>query len=263
MAIIDIFVGERPVKKANTLHTDGRDKLFAEMLDGVESFVFDERVARVFPDMIRRSVPGYYNLVSLIGVVAAKFATPGSCVYDLGCSLGAVTASMISSVGPGKCRFVAVDSSGPMIERCRSNLEGIGMLPDFEAVESDIRSIDVSNASVVVLNYTLQFIPVDDRPCVLEAICKGLNPGGALILSEKIVSEHTDEQVAMECLHEAFKKANGYDDLEISRKRSALEKVLVPETAGEHVRRLRAAGFTKVYQWFQCVNFHSFIAIKP
>ena len=54
--------------------SDGRDRLYAEPLSDVEAFVFDEKVAAVFPDMIRRSVPGYGSVIALTGIIADEMA---------------------------------------------------------------------------------------------------------------------------------------------------------------------------------------------
>jgi tRNA (cmo5U34)-methyltransferase len=63
-------------------------------------------------------------------------------------------------------------------------------------------------------------------------------------------------------LHHAFKRANGYSELEVSQKRTALENVLVPETLDTHRARLREAGFGAVDAWFQCFNFASLLAFR-
>ena len=49
-----------------------RDRLYAEPRSDVEAFVFDDKVAAVFPDMIRRSVPGYGNVIAMTGVIARQ-----------------------------------------------------------------------------------------------------------------------------------------------------------------------------------------------
>ena len=87
-------------------------------------------------------------------------------------------------------------------------------------------------------------------------------PGGALVLSEKIAFEDNKEAKLNEDLHLAFKKANGYSELEIAQKRSAIENVLIPETLATHLDRLKQAGFSQAQVWFQCMNFVSIIAIK-
>ncbi len=71
-----------------------KDQLFAAPIARLGDFSFDEQVADVFPDMIQRSVPGYSNILSAIGMMTERFAQPGSNLYDLGCSLGAATLMM-------------------------------------------------------------------------------------------------------------------------------------------------------------------------
>ena len=124
------------------------------------------------------------------------------------------------------------------------------------------RSATRADASVVVFNFTLQFIPPAQRDALLARIGSAMRPGGVLVLSEKIRFEDEHLQALNTDLHHAFKRANGYSDLEISQKRSALENVLVPETIATHQQRLRNAGFTSVDVWFQCFNFASLVAIK-
>ena len=62
--------------------------------------------------------------------------------------------------------------------------------------------------------------------------------------------------------HHDFKRVQGYSDLEIARKRQALENVLVPETRRAHHRRLETAGFKEVHDWFQCFNFTCIAAVR-
>ena len=127
---------------------------------------------------------------------------------------------------------------------------------------ADIKNVMIHNASLVVMNFTLQFIQQEQRLELLKNICKGLNQGGAFILSEKIITDDATQQDWMIELHHEFKRANGYSDLEISQKRTALEKVLIPDTVEQHKQRLLAAGFSQVMLWFQCFNFVSLLAVK-
>lgn len=239
---------------------DNRDNIYADHFDSVESFRFDENVARVFPDMIKRSAPGYITLVSLVGVIAAKLAKPDTAIYDLGCSLGAVSCSILANLQTANCKIIAVDNSEAMVAKCRENLQN--HTAKSEVLLADIRDIEIINSSVVALNYTLQFIPVKERPALLRKIADGLIPEGVLILSEKLCADTDEEQELTEKLHTAFKQANGYSDLEIARKRAALEDVLIAETFATHKERLLNAGFSRVYHWFQCLNFHSILAVK-
>lgn len=241
------------------------DRLFAQPLSQVPDFAFNEDVVRVFPDMIKRSVPGYPTIVENIGVLAAQFAQPNTTLYDLGSSLGAVTQALRRHVRAEGCQVIAIDNSEAMVERCREYLNAQNsmfqeLLP-VDVIEGDILALDFKPASVIALNFTLQFIPPAQRLELLTRIHQALVPGGALILSEKLRFEDDQQHDLLTDLHIAFKRANGYSDLEIAQKRSAIENVMKPDSLEENRDRLLAAGFSKVVPWFQCLNFASMIAL--
>ena len=241
------------------------DRIYATAQTQISDFTFNEAVVRVFPDMIKRSVPGYPTIVENIGVLAARFARPDSVLYDLGCSLGAVTQALRRHVQATGCRVVAIDNSAAMVERCREYLHAQDsmfqeLLP-VEVQEGDILELDFQPCSVVALNFTLQFIPPDQRLSLLTRIRRGLLPTGALILSEKLRFEDASEQQLLTDLHIGFKRANGYSELEIAQKRSALDNVMKPDSLEQHRERLLNAGFSQVTPWFQCLNFASLIAL--
>lgn len=245
-----------------TSSSGGRDAIYAAPLDAIAAFAFDERVVRVFPDMIRRSVPGYGTIIAMTGVLAERYAQPHSNCYDLGCSLGASTLAMRSQLEGRHCRIIAVDNSPAMLEQCRNLIAADSGTTPVEPVLADIAEVPVTDASVVVLNFTLQFVPQAQREMLLTRIGAGMRRGGVLVLSEKICFDDEHLQQLNTELHHAFKRANGYSELEISQKRSALENVLVPETIAAHQQRLRRAGFSSVDVWFQCFNFASLVAVK-
>ena len=238
---------------------ESRDSLFATRLVAVEQFSFDDRVAAVFPDMLRRSIPGYATVIGMLGVIAERHVSAGSCVYDLGCSLGAATATMRAAVARTDCQFIAVDNAPAMVSRALEILEARPGAP-VDVRCADICETMIENASMSVLNYTLQFVPLADRLPLLRRIRAGTHSGGVLVLSEKIAGRDRAADERLVEMHHAFKRANGYSDLEISQKRAALEQVLIPETLDAHRARLHQAGFTHVDLWFQCCNFASLIA---
>ena len=239
-----------------------KDDIFSKPLGDVAGFAFDQKVVDVFPDMIQRSVPGYTTIVAMIGTLAERYAQSGSRCYDLGCSLGAATLAMRHRIPAAECEIIAVDNSEAMIGRARTILAAdSGQIP-VQLICDDLQNVPIENASVAVLNFTLQFIPTTERRAILQRIYDGLRPGGVLILSEKVAFSDTDHQELMIDLHHAFKAANGYSALEIAQKRSAIENVLIPETLYDHRERLKSVGFNSVDVWFQCFNFASIIAIK-
>ena len=227
----------------------------------VEAFRFDERVADVFADMIERSVPGYGLVLQLIGLLTEAHARPGTRLYDLGCSLGAATLQLRRHA-PANCHVIGIDNSSAMVERCRSNINRDHSAASCEILEQDIRDVEIQNASLVVLNFTLQFLPDAERAAILDKIHQGLCKGGMLLLAEKIVFDDNERESLMTDLHRNFKKHQGYSDLEIAQKRAAIEKVLVPNTGEEHLRRMRQAGFATAVTCMQCLNFAAFLGIK-
>jgi tRNA (cmo5U34)-methyltransferase len=243
-----------------------KDDLFTNPDLGSEPFRFDESVARVFPDMLRRSIPGYAASIEAIGSLAARYVTPESRAYDLGCSLGAATLAIRQGIRQSGCRIVAIDNAPAMIERCRCIIEQDDARADgatpVDLVLGDIRDADIHSASMVVLNYTLQFLALDDRDGIVRRICKGMNDGGLLVLSEKVVDEDPHVEELLVDLHHEHKLRHEYSQLEISGKRAALENVLVPETVSAHRERLAAAGFRHSAVWLRYFNFVSIIAIR-
>lgn len=239
-----------------------QDQIYSRPLTQVGQFEFDDSVADVFPDMIARSVPGYGSMLAMVEQITKTHAVPGSSLYDLGCSLGASTERMRRHA-PASCRLHAIDSSAAMIVRLKRLLQE-STEPACETMveEADIRDITVADASVVVLNLTLQFLPPEERTPLLTEVAAGMRPDGVLLLSEKVCFDDPEEQRLMTELHLDFKRAHGYSELEIAQKRTALEETLVPESQATHLRRLKDSGFRQATVWFQCFNFASFIAIR-
>lgn len=239
-----------------------RDFIYAKPHNEVADFQFDEQVAHVFPDMINRSVPGYQTIVHNIGRLAAHFVQPHTRLYDLGCSLGAATIAMKQQCAAPGIELIGVDNSPAMVERCRQHVQAFrGDIP--VAVEcADISDYKLADCSVVVLNFTLQFIPPEQRRAIIEHIFAALKPGGLLVLSEKVRHDDPVAEAALVDLHHGFKRDNGYSELEISQKRAALEHVMQLDSAEAHEGRLRAAGFSTVQAWFRCFNFTSWLAVK-
>jgi len=182
------------------------DKIY-ESQSNERPFRFNDEVAKVFPDMLQRSVPGYAATIEAIGSLAARYVRPDTNCYDLGCSLGAATIAMRQGIRESGCRIVAVDAASAMVRRCDEIIaeDDRQFAPEttVDVVEADIRSIEIRNASMVVLNYTMQFLAMDDRDVLMRSIYDGLNDGGLLVLSEKVIDENDEmEQLLVDLHHE-------------------------------------------------------------
>lgn len=251
-----------------------RDSLFSHPLGDIEGFRFNQSVVDVFPDMLRRSVPGYESIITQSALLATRYVQPGTRLYDLGSSLGATSIAMrdalaqTNRVPVNDCEIHAIDNASAMIDASRPIIaEGERSVPADRQVpiylhEADLETHPLNHASVVAMNFTLQFVNPSARAALMRKIANALQPGGVLILSEKVRFEDPIVNDMHIDMYHSFKSRNGYSDLEISQKRTALENVLVPDTLDEHRSRLMDAGFSHCTVWFQCFNFASLIAIK-
>lgn len=247
-------------RRQGSVHDGPPDRLFAGADAPASDFVFDQRVARVFADMLDRSVPCYRELIRLIGLVAARHARPAARVLDLGCSLGAASASILARVPDPELRILAVDDAPAMIDELRRRLSDAVACGRVEPRCDDVGAVAMVDVDIVLLNLTLQFLPRARRLALLRRIRAGLTPSGVLILVEKVEWPDAAMSDLMRELHLDFKRAQGYSELEISRKRAALERVLPPDSIAVHEARLREAGFGHSERWFQCLNFVGWLA---
>lgn len=252
-----------------------RDQLYRQSnesgrLPATPRFQFDERVAQVFNDMISRSVPGYQQILEMLPSLVKQLNNDGAHnYYDLGCSLGAGMVSIAKGLGENnelkKNKIIGIDNSQAMLNKAKHMFDDVKKInPSFnvELIEQNIQQASINNAAMVLMNFTLQFIPLGERDSLINDIFSGLVNGGALILSEKIKFDDRHTQQRLTDIHHQFKADQGYSQLEIAKKRDAIENVLIPETLVAHQQRLRNAGFRVVTPWIQNLQFISILAIK-
>ena len=239
-----------------------KDKLFRSKRRLVGDFVFGKDTAAVFDDMLVRSVPFYPEVQRMIGELAGDFAAPGSNLYDLGCST-ATSFLALDRLVPENVKFVGVDSSADMLEKAREKLTKAGVTRNYELVCGDLnQGVRVENASVVIMNLTLQFVRPLYRHKLMTDIVNGMRKDGCLVLIEKVLSKDSTLNRFFIKYYYAFKQRNGYSDLEISQKREALENVLVPYRVEENLELLYSSGFSQCEMFFKWYNFCGFIAVK-
>lgn len=231
------------------------DQLFNRCDPGTGGFSFDDNVAEVFDDMIERSVPLYREVQQLLPTLAGLIEHRPLRVIDLGCSTGTSLIQLAEALPEMQLELIGIDSSEPMLRRCREKIRGLGLEDRISVYQEDIRTIEYDSVSLVLMNYTLQFVPIDDRLPLLKRVRQALLPGGYLVLSEKFVHEDVQLDQSLVELYFDFKRRNGYSELEIARKREALENVLVPYSVQENIRLLNDAGFDDVELILKWFNF--------
>lgn len=240
---------------------DKKDNIF---LDGscLSPFEFNETVASVFDDMIIRSVPLYREIILQQGRLTARHYVTGTKIYDLGCSTGNFTATLLSEMGEREFELIAIDNSRPMLDYFNKRISGFIGHERVKPVLSDIMDISFEKSSVVVANLTLQFIPVSRRKQLITKIYNSLVPGGIFLMTEKTINPDKGLADLQQEFYYRLKEENGYSKIEITRKREALENVLIPETVDLHMKRLQSAGFNAVEIWLKWFHFAAFLCRK-
>ena len=239
-----------------------KDEVFKDPQDAVADFTFGEKVASVFDDMLHRSVPFYDEVQRMIGELASDFAAEGTTIYDLGCSTGTTLLNLDAKVGP-RVKFVGIDNSEEMLNRCRKKLAEHPLKRELELICADLNhGVHIENASMVLMVLTLQFVRPLYRDKLVASILQGLNENGCLILVEKVLGEDSLFNRLFIKYYYDLKKRHGYSDLEISQKREALENVLIPYKLLENREMLLHTGFRYCDTFFKWYNFCGLIAVK-
>ena len=242
-----------------------KDQVFAKSEARSSDFEFNKEVADVFDDMLARSEPYYREQQSLMQQIARKFYIPGTSVYDLGCSTGVTLINMAKTLGP-EVRLVGYDFSKPTLEKARNNIAQAGVSGQIELHEGDfndvLEKIELENASVVTLCWTLQFVRPLWRDRFIKWINSGTVAGGALICMEKILTNSSDMNRYFIDFYYEYKARNGYSPEEILRKREALENVLIPYCTDENFELFRRNGYSSVETCFQWFNFAGYLCVK-
>lgn len=248
------------MKKA--LIIDAPDKVFDDTRKPAD-FTFNKEVATVFDDMVSRSVPYYDEMQRMTVELVSDFARDGTNIYDIGCSTGTTLALIDEKIGKTNANLIGIDNSQEMLLKAEQKLSKLGLSHTYTLQCKDVqRDLEIENASVVTMLLTLQFVRPLYREKIVRTLADGINPGGCLLLIEKITSEETTfNRLFIEHYYD-YKRRNGYSDMEISQKREALENVLIPYRVEENTDLLKQAGFRHVEMFFRWYNFCGIVAMK-
>jgi len=258
-------IGTQPFnaeQRGNLKTMEVKDRLYTKKLGLITDFNFGAETADVFDDMLDRSVPFYGEIQRMIAEMAADFAVPGTNLYDLGCST-CTTFLAIQEKIPQGVYFIGIDSSEEMLKKAHEKLAEHGFSREYALNALDLNNgVTVVNASVVIMNLTLQFVRPLNRVKVIRAIAHGLNEGGCLILLEKILSHNSTINRFFIKYYYDMKRRQGYTEMEISQKREALENVLIPYHVDENMELLISNGFKSCDIFFRWYNFCGMLALK-
>jgi tRNA (cmo5U34)-methyltransferase len=222
-----------------------------------ERWEFNSEVARVFDDMLARSIPQYQTMRETVHRLGRRYVADGTTVVDLGCSRGEALAPFVDEFA-GRCLFIGCEVSEPMR---RSATIRFGSRARVEATDLRHGYPDVDDVSLTLAVLTLQFVPINYRQRIVADAHRTTRPGGAMILVEKVLGDGQLDDDFVDLYHDA-KRMAGYSQEEVERKRLSLEGVLVPVTARWNQELLERAGFGRVDCFWRWCNFAAWIAVR-
>ena len=196
---------------------------------------FDFRFAHQvegFDEHIRRSIRRYEHLIDDVVNLSRYFIEDGSSVVDLGCSTGSLLQLLVEAHkhDQPRARYVGVELAQGFMKtlKCREEIlkENDSSL-DLSIVQQDVRAYEFERCSLVISLFTIQFIPIGDRPSLFKRIHRGLREGGALIIAEKTLCENSRVQEMMTFSYYEHKRAHFSAD-EVLQKERSLRPLLKP-----------------------------------
>ena len=223
---------------------------------------FDTAVTEVFDDMLSRSIPQYENMRDLVFDIGQRFVRPQLNILDLGCSKGESLVRFIDKFGADNY-YTGIEISKPMLEVAKTRFKTHPCSDRINIHDLDLRHTYPDSQNILTLSIlTLQFIPVERRLTILKLAYQHTQPGGALILVEKIRGSSKQlDQLMIDRYHE-FKLSQGYSKKAIEQKKRSLEGILIPLSATENLQMLHQAGFAEVDCFWRWMNFSGWIAVK-
>jgi tRNA (cmo5U34)-methyltransferase len=223
---------------------------------------FDDEVTRVFDDMLQRSIPQYATMRGLVFELGRRFVPEGGSVVDLGCSRGEALAPFVAEFGE-RASYVGVEVSPPMLSACRTRFARELAAGTVTLLDHDLRDgVPDVDATLTLAVLTLQFLPVEQRAGIVGDVYRHTRPGGAFVLVEKVLGATDAADALLVDLYHGLKRAHGYGEDEIERKRLSLEGVLVPRSAPWNEALLRDAGFDDVECFWRSLNFAGWVGVK-
>ena len=233
-----------------------KDKVFTKEIE--KQFEFDNEVANVFDDMIDRSVPFYKENLKLSIDIVKNYLNNNDKILDLGSSTGTFLINLAKL--NLNLNLVGIDNSTAMIERAKNKAKAFGV--NIKFIEEDFVNYDFGKNKLISANYTIQFIRPIKREKLISKIYNSLENNGIFLMSEKLISEDKKLNKILIDVYYDYKKKKGYSEYEISKKREALENVLIPYTEEENKEMLKNAGFRHIETIFRWCNFATFLAFK-
>ncbi|NBR24734.1 MAG: hypothetical protein EBU08_13375 [Micrococcales bacterium] len=216
-------------------------------MSSTEPFSFD--TITDFDDHIAKSIPNYHLLNDAVRDLATFYAKEDFSIVDLGCSTGKLLESI-----PFEGDKLGIDISGNLLPESHDNVQ---------YVQKDLRSFRNlgKTPSLVISLFTLQFLPLADRPNILSLVYDELAEGGAFIWAEKVHEESGELERVMNSAYYDFKRLH-FSASEIMKKERDLRPIMQTNTSMRNYIMAENAGFTVGTMFWKFYNFEAWLFVK-
>lgn len=227
----------------------------AQNVDISGNFSFD--TIRDFDKHIELSIPNYKHIWELINSISTYFIIENSNVYDLGCSTGLGLKLLTLKNKLKNVKYIGYDISENLIT------EGTRNTNSFLIQKEDITNENITfpNASLILMIFTLQFLPNYKKESILTKIYNSLISGAGFIITEKTIIETGKIQDIFTFSYYDFKE-NNFTREQILSKQYDLRYIMKNNTETEIIGMLKKVGFRYIETFFQSLQFKGWICIK-
>ena len=191
-------------------------------------------IAEAFDAHVREQLPWYDLATGIVAAVGRQFIPVGGEVVDVGASTGNIGRALAPILTARQARLTALEPVPEMAAR----YAGPGRL-----IECDARDFDFVGVDLIVCFLVLMFVPVAVRRDLIEQMIEGLNPGGALVVFDKLEPRPGDVGALSLRLTLAAKYEAGATADEIIAKELSLAGVQRPLYPAE------VAGFEPIFRF--------------
>jgi tRNA (cmo5U34)-methyltransferase len=202
-----------------------------------------------FDAHVREQLPWYDLVTESIGQIAKHYIGVGGLVYDIGAATGNIGRAIRPTLAAREAGLVNIESSQPMVEHLDAHAPGIAKRARAEHYE-------YAPYDFAVANLTLMFIRPDCLPDMLDRLVSAMNPGGGLVVVERMMPAQGYASIVMSRLTLAAKATSG----------AAAEDIIAKELSLAGVQRPLDPSLMSLHgatEWFRYGDFAGWLIEKP
>jgi len=220
---------------------------------------FNTEEAANYDDVIRRRIPLYREIQTLMASLLPFPKKEYLRVLDLGCGTGETSVSLLKEYP--LARVTGIDSSPDMLDVARKKVKHTTWRVDFLC--QDIRAFNLEGEfDVIVSGFSLHFLSPDEKEEILRKCLALLKDGGMFMDSEAVLSPSEKVYNMYMEKWKDFMRSNGFSDEEIGSHILKFLKDVKPMTVDNQLGLMRKAGFRDVECYFKYLNWAVFGGYK-